>query len=190
MSRLMERWAPVTARAYPTLKSAIYLSAEDVLRMALQAFYATTREMQPPDGRRWLDDDCGAVLEPLPWAGPESLLEGVLHHLGERMRQAAIERGHLVEVPWPEDADEPLAGAGRSPAVKGHGCPAVAVGGLPPAVAVGPAPVPCPEAASSAAVAGCDITTPDDPLFCASTRQELPEVNQADNLETEGELIP
>jgi hypothetical protein len=71
-------------------------------------------------------------------------------------------------------------GAGRSPVDEGQGCPALAPGALPPASAVGPATAPCPSA---------DITIPDNPLFCARTRQELPEVNRPDNLDSNGELI-
>ena len=72
-------------------------------------------------------------------------------------------------------------GAGAEPlrlAAK-DGC-ASAPGAVPPASAVGPATAPCPSSY---------IITPDNPLFCARTRQELPEVNRPDNLDSNGELI-
>lgn len=58
-------------------------------------------------------------------------------------------------------------GAGRSPAVKGHGCPALAP-------AVGPAPTLRPEAADSVQRNRADITTPASPLFCGQQVQKLP----------------
>lgn len=56
------------------------------------------------------------------------------------------------------DSGQGMPGAGRSPAAKGHGCPAFAS-------AVGPAPT---------GVQTADITFPDDPLFFAREGKELP----------------
>jgi hypothetical protein len=60
---------------------------------------------------------------------------------------------------------ERSSGAGRSPAHKGHGCPASAPGAQPPVSAVGPA------AKESDAA---DITTHASPLCAAQMRQGLP----------------
>lgn len=176
MNRRPDQWvwpAVPSAARYPSLKAAIHLTAEDALRLALSAYYAAVRDLQPPPGSRWLVEGDG-VLEPLPWASPRDLHDGFLHHLGERLWAHAAATGHL-------DPEESPVGAGRSPAAKGHGCPASAAGGFSPAVAVGPAP---------AAAPIVDITTPGNPLFCASGVQKLPGLNAQVNLEPEGEKKP
>lgn len=147
------RWPVPTGARYPTQKAAIHLTAEDLLRLALSAYYAAVREMQPPAGERWLPDPEG-----VPWSCPENLHNDVLHQLGERMWAHAAANGHL----------DPDPGAGRSPAVEGHGCPALAP-------AVGPAPTPCPtgEPARESGNRGLH-NLPVDPLFCGPELQELP----------------
>jgi hypothetical protein len=173
----VERWAKPTAARYPTLRSALYCSAEDFLRLALQAHYAAVRDMQPPDGQRWLWSDSDLV-EPMPWGGAEFLHDQLLHHLGERLRRLAIERGHLAEVPCapdPEDdfEDPPLPGAGRSPAVKGQGWPVLVP-------AVGPA-LQGPQA--------LDITTAAEPLSVCPSGKELPGETPASNFNETGEIL-
>lgn len=89
-------WAPVSANRYPTLRSAIHLTAEDAVRMALAAYYAAVRDMRPPDGHKWLGAE--SEIDPLPWSSPQELHSGILHHLGERLWRHAIESGHVLEV--------------------------------------------------------------------------------------------
>ena len=158
-------WPAPTASRYPTLRSAVHLSAEDALRLALAAYYAAVRDMQPSDGEKWLRAD----LEPLPWSCPRDLHDGFLHHLGERLWAHAAATGHLDQAQ--EIPRSP--GAGRSPAGEGQGCPAFAP-------AVGPA------LGGSPAV---DIITAGNPLFYGQRLQELPGVNRRDNLETAGEKM-
>jgi hypothetical protein len=149
-------WVPATADRYPTLKSAIFVSGDDFLRLALQAYYAAMRDMVPPAGESWLQGGDGVAIE-LPYSCPEELQRSLLHHLGERLSGHAHKTGHFVALP---------ARAGRSPADMGHGWPAFDP-------AVGPAPGPSPVA---------DITRDGDQLFCAPTVQELPAGdNRADN---------
>ena len=172
--RLMERWLPARAAHYPTMKAALFVSGEDFLRLALQAHLAARREMVPEGGQRWLYEGPD-VMEPLPWASAAGFAEALTRHLDERLRRHAIATGHLLEVPWPEDDDEISPGAGaeplRSAATDGG---ASAPGACPPASAVGPA-------STSAQVA--DITTPENPLFCASGMQRLPVGDQVDTVE-------
>lgn len=177
-----QRWQSPTAERYPTPAACKFVSGDDFLRLAMQAYLAAGRGLVPPTGEPWADDGWT-------WASAEDFCRGLLDELGERVRRAAVVRGDLAEVPWDDAGDESPGCRGGAPAVKGHGCPASSVGGLPPAVAVGPAPVPCPEAGDGEASPGCDITIPDDPLFAVQQRQELPGVNRADNLQVEGELI-
>ena len=135
-------WLPCDAGNYPTLKAALFVGADRFLRLALSAYYAAVKDMRPPDGEQWLTDDW-------PYSTAQDFFEGLEHHLGERLRQVAIETGHRV----------PSGCRGGAPAIKGHGCPAFAP-------AVGPAPMPSQVA---------DITTPADPLFCGQQMQELPD---------------
>lgn len=76
-------------------------------------------------------------------------VDTVISRVNARLRSLARRGGRGVP---------PLAGAGCSPADMGHGCPALSP-------AVGPAALP---------VHTADITSPADPLFCASEVQELP----------------
>ena len=144
-------WRPATGHDYPTLRSSLYADADAVVRLALAGYYAAVRAMRPPDGERW-------ATEGLPYGTAESFHDALLHEIGERLRHRAIETGHLVE----RLADP---GAGRSPAVKGQGCPASGPGALPPASAVGPATMP---------LQSRDITIPENPLLFAFGMQELP----------------
>lgn len=75
----------------------------------------------------------------------------------------------------------PAPGAGRSPAVEGHGCPASAPGAQPPVSAVGPALTVC---------HGADITVAADPLLAVRGMQELPGVTPGDTLNLTGEKLP
>lgn len=75
-------------------------------------------------------------------------------------------------------------GAGRSPAVEGHGCPALSP-------AVGPAPRPCPagEAVRDSGNRGLH-NLPADPLFRGRTVQELPGRSDPATVTQHGENAP
>jgi hypothetical protein len=166
--RLRESWKPATVGHYPTLRSALFVTGDDFLRLALQAHLAAAKEMLPPDGARWIDD-AG------PYACAHAFAEALLRHLGERVRRHAVITGHLAEAPFPDDESPSVPGAGAEPlrsAAKDGG--ASAPGACPPASAVGPA---------SALSQVADITTPENPLFCASGMQRLPVGDQVDSLE-------
>lgn len=140
-------WRAGTASNYPTLRSTLFVDAEGFLRLALGAYYAAVKDQRPPDGEKWLEAD--PLDAGLPYATAETFNEMLAYHLGERLRVAAVESGHLIE----------QSGCrGGATAIKGHGCPALAS-------AVGPAPTGSP---------AVDITIPAEPLFCGQSLQELP----------------
>jgi hypothetical protein len=174
-------WRPITASRYPTLRSAIHLSAEDAIRMALGAFYAAVRDMNPPDGQKWLGPD--PELDPCPWSSPQDLHDGILHHRGERLWRHAIEAGHVIELAPYSDIDDPATpGAGAEPlrSAATDGC-ASAPGACPPASAVGPAPTGSNDA---------DITVNADPLLAVRGMQRLPGETSRDTFDPSGEKLP
>lgn len=157
---------------------------EDLVRHALAAYYRAVGDATAP-----IEDP-----DPVSWSDPDTFIGDLVEFLQLRLRVEAAAAGHEV-MAEPERlatwAARPLtrdvhisvidpelwaatqaaslpAGAGRSPAIKGHGCPASA------SPAVGPAPVPCPSATGSAAGSEADITLNADPLFCAPRMQKLP----------------
>lgn len=161
-----DQWRAPRAENYPTPNACKFVSGDDFLRIAMQSYLAAGRDVVPPAGECWAED--GSTT----WADAECFFAGLLRHLGTRLRQAAIARGDLAEVPWSEEAErehEPLlallAGAGRSPAVEGHGCPAGAPGEDLPVSAVGPAP---------SDLAGVQVTIPAEPAFSGPEGQSLP----------------
>lgn len=173
-------WAPATGLRYPTPRSAQFVSADDFLRLALQAHLAACRGMVPPAGERWIDPEFDLL-----WSSPEDFMRGLLHHLGERLRRHAIKTRHLAEVPWSaeeiaEDAafqaemqrwldglDARLSGAsnGANPGAGAEPLRSGAKDGPASSPAVGPAP---------GVSHDRNITLNGDPLFCASGVQELP----------------
>lgn len=150
------------------------ITGDQVVRIALAAYYRATGDATAPIG----DPD------PVSWSDPDSFLVTLTEYFQLRLRCDAAAAGYDVEcdpiryakwIATPPYRDrqydevfsgEEPAGAGRSPADKGHGCPAFAL-------AVGPA---------SEALPGAYITVSADPLFAVSKLQELPvEQNPANN---------
>lgn len=181
MSGVWERWVgPIPAR-YPTPDACRFIRAEDFLALALKAYLAASRQMEPPAGEPWVE--AGAT-----WADAEGFYDALRRGLTDRLRRAAVDAGHLLQEPWSAEdwaelgGSESPPGAGRSPADKGHGWPAFAP-------AVGPAPMPCPGAGDGGASQQRDITIPADPLFCGQQVQKLPGDNRQDNLGQHGEKI-
>lgn len=127
-------WMPPTAANLPTMRSALFVTGDDFMRLAMQAYYAACKGMLPPAGETWLSggDD---PAPPVPFSGPEDLHDAFLAHLSERLRQHARKTGH-----YRDHTVHSAPGAGRSPAnaagvSMAHGCAAVGV------IAVGTAPV-------------------------------------------------
>ena len=164
--RTWDRWIGGTVSRYPNPNACKFVGGDEFLTIAMQAYLAAGRGLVPPSREPWSGPDCDVT-----WSNAEDFYSALLFQVGERLRLRAIARGHIEQVPWPEDADEEpeaeparvaqLAGAGRSPAAEGHGCPALSP-------AVGPAPTD-PKTA--------DITTPDSPLFCGPELKDLPVAN-------------
>jgi hypothetical protein len=172
-----ERWAGPDPARYPTPAACRFIRGEDFMALALKAYLAASRDLVPPTGTPWVDE--GAT-----WSDAECFHAALERHLGERLRRAAIDGGHLVEEPcsaeesaedaafqsalaaWAGGSSSP-AGGGRSPPDKGQGWPALVP-------AVGPAPMPCPEARDGVASQPLDITIPANPLLFGQQVQELP----------------
>jgi hypothetical protein len=93
-------------------------------------------------------------------------------------RQAIAQLGRLIAAQHSQRAAATSpggpVGAGRSPALEGHGCPAVAPGAVPPVSAVGPAP---------SGLAVVQVTTPANPLFSGPSGQTLPTVTAVGDTE-------
>ena len=173
MSAAAGRFDQVWLTNFPSPAACRFVTAEDVMAIALKAHLAAVRQQSPPPGESWMDEGCA-------WGGPEDFYASLLSEIEQRLRARAIERGHLALVPWTSEqyAEEAewqaeLSGAGRSPAIEGQGCPAL----LP---AVGPA---------TTASRDVDITIPANPLFAASGMQKLPEVTPADTLDSKGSKL-
>lgn len=90
-----ETWS---RRDYPTPKHVPFLTPDQFLAIALQAFFAARQELTPPKGEYWLDrieegPDAGRYVA---WSGPEGFYDALLRNVTERLRLAAIKRGDLV----------------------------------------------------------------------------------------------
>jgi hypothetical protein len=88
-------------------------------------------------------------------------------HYAARLRKMQ----QAEDAAWQSHGVLPSTAAGcraGSPAVKGHGCPALPVAGSAPRN---------PNRAGDAAPVQVDIIPPDNPLFCARSRKELPGLN-------------
>ena len=170
------------------------VTPEDLVRHALAAYYRAVGDSTAPEG----DPD------PAGWSSPEEFVHVLLDFFELRLRAEACRGGHPIEAdldrfdrwngqrPWRDQhlrevdpgqwadlviADPGLleqpahsvspAGGGRSPPDKGQGWPALVP-------AVGPAPMPCPEARDGVASQPLDITTPANPLLFGQQVQELP----------------
>jgi hypothetical protein len=176
------------------------VTPDDLVRHALAAYYRAVADATAPI----------AYPTPVDWSSPEHFVDTLLDFLQLRVRCGSAAAGFEVQADheryatWCEstpsrdrhtrdvdpglwaqmcinDSGHLLPGAGAEPlrSAAKDGC-ASAPGAVPPASAVGPA---------TAHPQTHDITHPDNPLFCARTRQELPEVNRPDNLDSNGELI-
>lgn len=89
------QWLPTTADSYPTMRSAVFVSGEDFLRLSMQAYYAACKDLCPPAGEHWLNDLDGSTL--LPYADAKDLHDGLVHHLRERLYAHAHKTGHFRE---------------------------------------------------------------------------------------------
>lgn len=117
-------WLKGNAANCPTLRSAVFVTADDFMSLALKAYYAVTRRMVPPSGETWLSADEG-MEQAVCWSGPEDLFDGLIGELGERLRVHARKTGHYSDAQGEEAAQRPSMA---------HGCAALSP-------AVGPAPV-------------------------------------------------
>lgn len=155
-----------------------WITAEDVVRHALAAYYAASRAVDKYLEGPWVDPDTGAS-----WSSRADFRDDLWGYFRQRINTHAWESGvrassggevlalpagllwdALDPVSGPEGSGEP--GAGRSPAVEGHGCPALSS-------AVGPAPAARTKPAEAGGVPALH-NLPADPLFAASGMQELP----------------
>lgn len=135
-----------------------FVGPDEFVAMALAAYYAASRDLEPPEGEPWAytGDDVSGVAY---WAGPEDFLAGLLHHVDQRLHGMAIDRGYAVEF-------EPFAECGFE--AMAHGCAAGDLGaGAPPVSSH-----------------GTDATAHEEPLFVASEWQELPDGASFDDTET------
>lgn len=184
----------MTRPLHPAPGFALPINADDVCRHALAAYYRARLVCQEhPDDQNpeafvgiLLDlfrarvlDTAGSngvqlpALLQLPRVPPVGTVAAYPADLTDDGKQAEFF----------EDFEQADPGAGRSPAVKGHGCPALA------SPAVGPAPAPCPSTTASAAGSEADITLHADPLFCAPRLQRLPAGESLEILNDGGENI-
>jgi hypothetical protein len=160
------------------------VTPEDLIRHALAAYYRAVGDSTAPEGDP----------NPASWSDPEEFVRVLLDFFELRLRAEACRGGHPIDADlarfdrWNGHAlwrDQHLrdvdpeqwaqlvarevspAGGGRSPPDKGQGWPALVP-------AVGPAPMPCPEARDGVASQPLDITTPANPLLFGQQVQELP----------------
>lgn len=115
---MAERWVVATRERYPAPKAVQFVSPEEFLSLALQAHLAAVRDSIPPPGERWWEPEYGTM-----WSGPQDFFDGLLRHLGERLRHRALARGDLVEEPWADDDDADLVAAGHGDAVPAPATP-------------------------------------------------------------------
>lgn len=156
---MAERWQEALPERYPVPKSVQFVSADEFLTLALQAHLAAVRDTIPPPGERWRIPDCQMA-----WSGPQDFFEGLLHHLGERLRHRALARGDLVEEPWSDDDDDDLVAAGHGDAV--------------PA----PATPECPEQPAHWGEPPPADALPADPLLLCPDGQSLPTATERPNV--------
>src|SRR5690349_24487596 len=112
----MSRWPTWRAPEpddYPTPASCKFISGEDFVALAVKAYLAAGRLLVPAAGEPWRDADGNC------WGSARDFHDTLVQELGDRLWRAAIESGHVVYI------EEEDPGAGRSPAVEGHGCPAL-----------------------------------------------------------------
>ena len=124
MNRVDFRWLPPGALALPTAASARFVGPAEVVQLALCAFYAASRDQEPPPGEPWLIDGANA------WSGPEDFMDGLLRHIDARLRAAALATGFAIEQPW---TDEETAEHDALLEAMAHGCAVLDLGaGAPP----------------------------------------------------------
>lgn len=63
-----------------------FFSAEDACRIALQAYYAATRHLEPPQHEPWFDEDGR------PWAGHTDFADAFANEVGARLALLSLER--------------------------------------------------------------------------------------------------
>ena len=170
----------------PRLPFPLPLSADDVCRHALAAYYASSQDCTPDPS----DQD------PATWANPSDFVRFLLHTFAVRVQANAHAAGcpGFDEAPallakserplyWPALQVIPCSGGARGAeaeplrvaAMDGR---ASAPGACPPGSAVGPA---------ARSPHGADITLHESPLLHACAMQRLPELNHRDTLDHAGE---
>lgn len=138
---------------YRTPAKVRFVTGDEFLALAMQSFLDASRSILPPPGQPWI------VEEVCVWAGPEDFTNALLDGLRDRLHLKALERGHMVARTDRDGTSLEEPGCrGGTPAVMGHGCPALAL-------AVGPAP---------AISEGHATAHPADPLLPGQLMQELP----------------
>jgi hypothetical protein len=147
-----------------------WLTAEDVARIALGAFYAACRAMQPPEGNPFVEDGAG-------WACRGDLRDTVAGLFQQRLNLHAITVG-VLETPHsdfpalPPGMSWPGSGVpGAEPSADmGHGWPA--------SPGAGSAAEPSARSNDAAPCPGGSHATPENPLFyCPQTAEFAPREN-------------
>ena len=88
------RWQLPTLARYPVPRAVQFIDRARFMALAERAYDVAARELIPPNGEQWAIADLEGV-----WSGPADFFDGICHHVAEGLRFAAIEGGHLVEVP-------------------------------------------------------------------------------------------
>jgi len=159
VSRVEFVWVSPYALVLPSPASCRFVGPAEVVQMALAAFYASSRDQEPPEGEVWAytgdDLPSGTVSY---WSGPEDFAVNLLRHMESRLRAAALATGFATERAWTdEETDEHDASLASFEAMA-HGCAALDLGaGAPPTIS--------PDASLPSAA---------NPLFLEPCRQELP----------------
>ena len=149
MNRVDFCWLPLEALALPTSASARFVGPAEFVQLALGAFYAASRDQEPPSGEVW---DAG---DGWPWSGPEDFMDSLLRHMDARLCAAALATGFAIERPW---SDEETAEHDSFLEAMAQGCAALELGaGAPPTQ-----------------VTRREITAHVDPLFLGQPGQQLP----------------
>lgn len=170
-ARVLTSWVPPNdPTRYPCPAAVRFVSGEEVLTITMQAFLQASRDVLPPPGQPWIEDDLYV------WAGPEDFFKHLLDAIESRLRRLALERGHLQLLP-----EESMGCRGGTPADMGHGCPASAGS---------PSGEPVSGRTRARPVPAHDITSNANPLFAVQAMKELPEGKRRDNLNDEGEIMP
>lgn len=163
MSRVDFRWLSDGALALPTAASARFVGPAEVVQLALGAFYAASRDQEPPEGEPWLIDGANA------WSGPEDFMDGLLRHMEARMRSAALATGFAIEVPW-SDAD--IAEHDALLEAMAQGCAVLDLG-------AGAPPMTQPDRSGASY---------EEPLLCVQPGQELPQPGIASMIDSAREV--